>query len=87
MIMRKVVCAAIRNQSKLIICGARHFDSIMCNQIESSTDDWDGAEQGFIDQFGFFMTREEAYDVAVEAEQIIRRVGGDEGKLFSENLY
>jgi hypothetical protein len=33
------------------------------------------------------MTREEAFEVASAAGQIIRRVGGDDGKLFSENLY
>jgi hypothetical protein len=44
-------------------------------------------EQGFIDQFGVFMTREEAYEVAKAAGQIKYRCGGDEGRLFSENLY
>jgi len=44
-------------------------------------------EQGFVDQHGEFMTREEAHKVAIEAGQIIRRCGGDEERLFSENLY
>lgn len=49
-----------------------------------------GEVQGFIDQRGTFMTREEAWKVAVESGQIKRRVGGDErngGTLYSENLY
>lgn len=33
------------------------------------------------------MTREEAHEVAKAAGQIIRRCGGDEHKLYSENLY
>lgn len=45
------------------------------------------AEQGFIDQRGAFLTREEAHKVATGAGQIIRRCGGDDGRLFSENLY
>ena len=52
----------------------------------------DSEEQGFVDQFGNFYSREEAWIIAVTNGQIIRRVGGDmsldgEGKLFSENLY
>ena len=43
--------------------------------------------QGFIDQRGNFLTREEAWIVAEASGQIIRRVGGDGKKLYSENLY
>jgi hypothetical protein len=46
-----------------------------------------GEVQGFIDQFGDFMTREEARKVALDAGQVRRRVGGDSERLFSENLY
>lgn len=81
--MRRVVCAAMRNSNGTIVCGARHWDRIM-HQHASGKSGW---EQGFIDQLGEFMTREEAYKVAVEAGQIVRRCGGDDGRLFSENLY
>ena len=87
---RQVVCSAIRNKNGLIICGARHYDGIMHSQIMASTGDWsdyDTVDQGFIDQKGQFMTRQEAFLLANERGQIKRRVGGDEGKLFSENLY
>jgi hypothetical protein len=80
---RRVVCAALR-QGSVIICGPRHWDSI-CR-----SDRHDGWEQGFVDQRGVFLTREEAWKVAEEAWQIVRRVGGDTingGRLFSENLY
>lgn len=89
---QRVVCAANRNRvTGLIICGARHFDSIMHAQMlerpELERDDWRKSEQGFIDQFGNFLTREEAYKIAVLNNQRIRRFGGDEGVLYSENLY
>lgn len=44
-------------------------------------------DEGFIDQFGNFLTREEAHVIAVKQNQIIRRCGGDESRLYSENLY
>jgi hypothetical protein len=86
---RQIVCAAIRNKNGRIICGARHYDSVMHSQILASNDDWTKSEidQGFIDQRGAFLTRQEAYIIATERGQIKRRVGGDDGKLFSENLY
>lgn len=46
--------------------------------------------QGFVDQRGVFLTRTEAWSIALAAGQIIRRVGGndtDGGTLYSENLY
>ena len=44
-------------------------------------------EQGFIDQHGHFYTREEAWIIAVRNNQITRRGGWPEGRLYSENLY
>lgn len=74
-----------------IIAGARHFDVIMRMQMLSMDEEerleWKKSEQGFIDQFGNFLTRQEAWVIANERGQIFRRCGGDEGKLFSENLY
>ena len=91
---RRVVCAAMRNSAGDIVTGARHYDGIMRQHIERlrethGHDVWSKSdiEQGFIDQRGEFLTREEAHKVATEAGQIIRRCGGDDGTLFSENLY
>ena len=88
----RIVCAACRNEQGTIVCGPRHMDQIMWGQIHKSTEDWEKGhvEQGFVDQRGNYLTREEAWVVASAAGQIIRRVGGDTingGKLFSENLY
>ena len=85
---RRIVCAAIRNGRGEIICSPRHFDTIMHNQIAHSTGlNWKVAEQGFVDQKGLFHTRQQALYIAQQANQIIRRVGGDDTELFSENLY
>jgi hypothetical protein len=91
-IQRRVVCAAIRNCKGEIICGARHYDSIMHAQIKASNsiESWklkSSVEQGFIDQWGIYMSRTEALEVAKQAGQILRRCGGDQNILFSENLY
>ena len=91
---RVVVCAAMRKRhtdaSLEIVTGPRHFDQTMHEQIRSSVNHLkavEEVEQGFIDQYGTFMSREEAYGVAKAAGQIKYRCGGDEGQLFSENLY
>jgi hypothetical protein len=100
-IQRRVVCAAVRNPKGDLVLGARHFDGLMHKtlngmprgqQIEwgwclDSAGPKPAIEQGFIDQWGAFMTREEALGVALAAGQRIRRCGGDERRLFSENLY
>ena len=90
-VQRRVVCAAIRTKGGgSMVCGPRHFDDVMRQQIEQSyllRAQWVDAEQGFVDQFGAFMDRHEAWQVAATAGQIIRRVGGDDEMLYSENLY
>jgi hypothetical protein len=86
---RRVVCSANRLKDGTLILGARHFDKLMHAQIDKMglENELDGHEQGFIDQFGVFMTREQAHPVAAYAKQIIRRCGGDDHRLYSENLY
>ena len=84
---RLVVCAAIQKEGR-IICGLRHLDMIMRNQLLAvDARGGHGWEQGFMDNRGAFMSREEALTVAKVAGQIRRRCGGDERQLFSENLY
>lgn len=97
---RMVVCSACKfgeGEDAIIFAGARHFDPIMQTQMKHMKEADELAyhnkgqqEQGFIDQRGIFMTREEAWKVAEAQGQIYRRVGGDTlrgGYLFSENLY
>ncbi len=86
---RRVVCAAIRKGDTLI-CGARHFDQTMHQQIErmhfNDPRFMRDAEQGFVDQWGEFMTREEAYMVARERGQFLADPI-HKTALFSEDLY
>ncbi len=85
-----IVCAANRHRDTgLIICGARHFDPIMRATMHKlgGFPYWGNCDQGFINQRGEFLTREEAYVIALGNGQIKRRCGGDNGTLFSENLY
>jgi hypothetical protein len=50
-------------------------------------EEWRGAEQGFIDQYGRFLTREEAYVIAEKAGQIKYGPEHSRGTLYSEDLY
>lgn len=98
---QRIVCAAIRSKTTgRILCGARHMDFVMrqftvrrrfwlfgrrCLRAE-----WKSPEQGFIDQFGNFLTRSEAYFIAKLEGQVIGRSSSshDYGPtLFSEDLY
>jgi len=84
----KVVCAAIRCiRTGLIIAGARHFDEIMGRTIQAiaSIETFADAEQGFIDQRGNFLTRQDAYILATENGQC--KTTHLVGILYSEDLY
>lgn len=92
---RFVVCAACQ-YGDVIIAGARHYDGVMRSQLMAYPKDHPVRTmkrslvvQGFIDQYGVFMTREEALVVAKEAGQInVRREKTfPEDELFSEDLY
>lgn len=86
--VRVVVCAANR-YGELIVCGARHFDMVMRAQIKAANLVRATPEQGFIDQWGVFMSREEALAVATAAGQInVRRPKNPPfDELFSEDIY
>lgn len=86
-----VVCAANKLPVAggfVILCGARHWDKVMCKQADVMGLRGGDEQQGFIDQFGDFLTREEAMVVVKESGQpfnIERNVG--DICLFSEGLY
>ncbi len=98
---RRVVCAANRVvyyvegfSRHAIALGARHFDPLMRDQIEShwlamrgSRDQWRVSEQGFIDQWGTFMDRREAFEVAKAAGQLLYGPHLSGGELDSSDLY
>lgn len=89
---QRVVCAAQREyETGLIVTGARHFDKTMVHVIERIDtlliQRWARSESGFIDQFGNFLTRQEAWIVADREGQIIRDRDWQTGSLHSEHLY
>lgn len=85
-----VVCAACKNKDTgLIICGPRHLDSTMRAVMDATGGSTSGrdCEQGFINQWGDFLTREEALVIVQKNGQKRRSCGGDTKRLYSENLY
>lgn len=104
--INRIVCAAVRAPDGALILGARHWDGIMRETYDNQEtvyhllDEYIKGrppfaghheyEEGFIDKFGKYKNRQEAWIVAVGANQIIREVGGNASKggtLYSENLY
>lgn len=89
---RKVVTAAnYCRRYNIMLVGARHWskamhaqaDVIMRVYTDIKPSEW---EQGFIDQFDQFLTREEAKEVALKNGQPL--IGDDWGdQLYSENLH
>lgn len=93
---RRVVCAAIRAADGDLLLGVRHYSYDMRNQIQARIDGGKfqrrhDEDQGFVDQHGTWLSREEAYQVALSAGQLRypdacgKGLGGP--KLYSEGLY
>ncbi|HCO3755909.1 TPA: hypothetical protein ACNTUM_000651 [Escherichia coli] len=92
---RRVVCAANRYECKpggwMLFTGVRHFCPIMRQNMEPYREQLirESEVQGFVDQHGIFMDREEALQIAKKAGQLnvdrIKTWPDDE--LFSEDLY
>lgn len=90
-----IISAANRSPNGLVIMCKRHgspdfyeiTDKIFGSHTPSGElvryHDWD---QGFVSNRRDFLTREEAWEVAKNANQI-RRVTGKPGTLYSEDLY
>jgi len=86
----RVVCAAVKMKDGAVIVGIRHLSPDMravLRRIYGPDYKYMIVDQGFVNTWGDYLTREEAWVVAEANGQIRRRVGGDDGKLFSENLY
>ena len=92
-IQRRVVCAAIRGEDGSLLLGIRHYSHDMYAQITARRDGENfmhrhDCDQGFVDQHGLFMSRGEAYLVALGANQIIRPEAClHKAELYSESLY
>lgn len=65
---------------------ARHHDLITLLTKRDGVYDWRN-EQGFLLSDGQFARRAPALIIAREAGQIVARCGGDQTRLYSENLW
>jgi hypothetical protein len=86
---RLVVCAAMLMDDGHIIVGIRHYSPEMRATLHKCYGDGyhkKVKDQGFVDQWGKFLNRKEAWKIASAAGQI-RRVVSIAGTLYSENLY
>lgn len=93
----RIVCAANQyayNDSKIVVLGIRHCDDNMWFHIDNSSmipyssDEVMSTQiQGFITNKNRFVTRKEAWIIAVENNQIIRDKDKFVGTLYSEHLY
>ena len=92
-----IVCAAMKiklskvnDERELIICSPRHWDTIAHAQFNQIDDSFYKSKeaQGFVDQFGNFYDRAEAFEIAEKNGQIVKKSGNPSSKiLFSEDLY
>lgn len=96
MSIRRIVCAAIRAADGELLVGIRHYSPDMRKQIEKRQ----GGEkfchrhdedQGFVDQWGGWISREDAYQLAAANGQLLYPAACGHGlhgpKLYSEGLY
>lgn len=97
-VQRRIVSAANRFTVKetgetLVIASARHYSALMAstiNFLKSKGIELSkayGDNQGFIDQFDDYHTREEALVIAQWADQLPYEKCFPEDELFSEDLY
>jgi hypothetical protein len=92
----RIVCAAIRAVDGELLLGIRHYSRDMHRQIEQRGDGEKfmnrlDQDQGFVDQLGNWHSREDAYWIAKNNDQIVRPEACGNGlngpKLYSEGLY
>lgn len=93
--MKRIVCAANKMPDGTVIIGIRHFCKLMHQNIlahygeDPPSEIYHNSIQGFVDQFGDFHNRKEAYRIALESGQVSFRQGFDweDFELYSEDLY
>lgn len=95
MILAAAIAFEIKSTGKgVVLCGARHSD--IFRQLESlgfgPKDGYEEMEQGFVDSYGNFLTREEAYEHAKACGQLCLRIIRERSengnrRLLSEDLW
>lgn len=93
---RRVVAAATKCifnwGEERVVVGVRHFDDHMTKHIkllQAIHGERVDEEQGFVDQYGVFMSRTEAMQVVKESGQpfSFERNGHQDDELFSEGVW
>jgi len=87
---QRVVCAAVKMTDGVVFVGVRHFCPTMRMMIKLAGYDKEklaGSEQGFIDNFHNFLTRQEAFIIAERQGQYMPYEPFTPGTLYSEDLY
>ncbi len=85
----RIVCAAMLMDDGHVVVGIRHYSPDMryiMSLAYGLSYHHRVKEQGFVDQWGKFYSREDAWIIAEKNGQILRQVSSP-GTLFSENLY
>ena len=87
----RIMCAVNASSCEINLLGVRHGDDFMWSYIaDAELNPSIFKREGFLTTKGRFVTRQEAWKIAVEQRQIVRRCGNDTadgGTLYSENLY
>lgn len=88
------IVSACNRYKDVLVCAPRHSCPLMTMAMASYggmkvLHEYSGKdhEQGFVDQFGTFYTREEAYVITVNNGQLLKPENCHNRKLFSEGLY
>lgn len=89
---QRIVCAALRAEDGEVLIGIRHYSKDMCVNIDKRKDGdkfkhRGDKDQGFVDQWGTFLSREEAYVIAQKNGQLKYPEACDREILYSEGLY
>lgn len=99
--VRRVVCAAIRAEDGELLLGIRHYSPDMRRQIKQRKDGEKfnhrlDEDQGFVDQWGNWISRIDAYQIALATDRLtfpeacadrFDEDGNAVGCLYSEGLY
>ncbi len=88
-VVNRIVCAAMLMKDGSVVTGVRHFSPDMRHILQKAYGNQyhlEVQEQGFINNKGQFVSREDAWAIAEANGQIFREVSTP-GTLFSENLY
>lgn len=92
---KRMIAGVANRYGGIIVMGTRHYSNLMRMALDALGGSevlikWAGEEnydQGFVDQYGTFLDRKEAWVLAESTGQIRYRDGLPTGTLYSEHLW